>query len=457
MLKKILLSFFAMIFIILFFGCVNTPVTGHDKEWQLVFSDEFNDKELNTEYWSYQTGTGTDAYPFIDGWGNKELQYYMEKNVTIADGNLVITAMDDGHGSKKYTSGRITTASKVSIKFGKIEARVKFPSGKGLWAAVWMLGNNLPDVKWPACGEIDICEMVGGEGRGDATVYGTAHWSGENDKYSSAQGSLTIKGGILADDFHLVTFLWDVDKMQWFLDGDLFHEVPINSYYLSAFQKGFYLLINLAVGGTWPGTPDDSTAFPQSLYVDYVKVYRDVNLVEPTPFPSPIPTSTSPEDATPAPYDEAIKEGFHYFDGGKVEAWGPGEQINFYATKQAFEGDAAIAIKFPGDNWGGIYYMLKSPIDASRFKYVSFMIALPASIADLEVKAEGPQGTGNAVKLSLYEPVAEKKDYRQYKIPLADFEMDLKKVQVPFELWNPVNADGGWAGGEVIFDGVCYE
>ncbi|MBW6411126.1 glycoside hydrolase family 16 protein [Clostridium weizhouense] len=232
-------------------------------EWKLVWSDEFNDRNVNTSNWTYD----------IDGhgWGNNELQYYTdrEENARIEDGNLVIQAKKEDFNGSKYTSARLKSEGLQEFTYGKIEARIKLPSDKGLWPAFWMLGANMSSVKWPNCGEIDIMEHVNTENK----IYGTLHW---NDKGAQSFGN---KFEVDVTEYHTYSIEWNPNTIKWFVDGVQYEELSIanNITGNDEFHKPFFILLNLAVGGNWPQDPDLSTNFPAKMYVDYVRVYKNVN------------------------------------------------------------------------------------------------------------------------------------------------------------------------------------
>ncbi len=237
----------------------------------LVWKDDFDGMALNTEDWTHEIGGS--------GWGNNELQYYQPGNTSVVDGNLVIEAKKENVGGKAYTSSRIITQGKREFKYGRIDIRAKLPKGQGIWPALWMLGAAFPEAVWPSCGEIDIMEMVGGqldrsEGDGrDNKVYGTPHWSnaGNNASYG---GNTTLSSGIFADDFHVFSITWDETYIKWYLNDVQFHVIDISPAELSEFRQKFFLIFNVAVGGNWPGSPNETTVFPQKMYVDYIKVYQ---------------------------------------------------------------------------------------------------------------------------------------------------------------------------------------
>ncbi|HYG38468.1 MAG TPA: glycoside hydrolase family 16 protein [Cytophagales bacterium] len=235
----------------------------------LVWRDEFEGTSLSATDWTFETGTGS------GGWGNNELQYYKEENTSVADGFLTITAKKESFGGKDYTSSRIITKDKQSFKYGRIDIRAKLPKGQGLWPALWMLGSNFNSVGWPKCGEIDIMEMVGGTGK-DNTVHGTLHWYEDSAvPHASYGGNMPLNTGVFADEFHVFTITWDETNIKWFIDDQQYLVINITPDGLSEFHEEFFFIFNVAVGGNWPGSPNASTVFPQTMVVDYVRVFQD--------------------------------------------------------------------------------------------------------------------------------------------------------------------------------------
>ncbi|MBD0258331.1 MAG: family 16 glycosylhydrolase, partial [Cytophagales bacterium] len=228
--------------------------------WNLVWSDEFT-SGIGPD-WVFETGTGS------GGWGNNELQYYRRENATVQNGQLVITAKREAFGGMNYTSARMKTQGKRSWKYGRIEARIAMPAFQGVWPAFWMLGDNITSVGWPACGEIDVMEHVNTGG----AVHGTIHWSAADGSYASYGGNTTTS----VTAFHVYAIEWTASYIRWFVDGVKFHEVNIANGVngTGEFQNNFFLLLNLAIGGNWPGFTVDNTAFPANMYVDYVRVYQ---------------------------------------------------------------------------------------------------------------------------------------------------------------------------------------
>lgn len=228
-------------------------------EYKLAWSDEFNGSEFDAANWNYEIGG--------EGWGNNEQQYYTDKNVTIEDGNLVITAKVEQTGSNPYTSSRITTKGKKEFRYGRIASRLKIPTGLGVWPAFWMLGANIDAIYWPDCGEIDIMEHI----NTDSIFYGTLHWTASNGLQSN--GNSTIAG---QDAFHVYAIEWDANSISWYLDDKKYHEVSIknSANRMEELHKPFFILLNIAIGGNWPGQTIDESKLPARMEVDYVRVYQ---------------------------------------------------------------------------------------------------------------------------------------------------------------------------------------
>lgn len=231
----------------------------HAQNWQLVWSDEFN-SSIGPD-WSFETGAG--------GWGNNELEYYRQENATIENGQLVITAKRENFGGAAYTSARMKTQGRKSWTYGRIEARMAIPSFSGSWPAFWMLGSNIGTAGWPGCGEIDIMEHV----NTNSDVNGTVHWIGTNGGQAD-YGSATP---VAVTGYHVYAIEWDPTAIRWFVDNTQYNVINIanNAGGTEEFQKDFFILLNFAIGGNWPGFNIDNNAFPAKMYVDYVRVYQN--------------------------------------------------------------------------------------------------------------------------------------------------------------------------------------
>jgi beta-glucanase (GH16 family) len=244
--------------------------------WQLTWSDEFDQPEgsaPDASKWSYDVGG--------NGWGNNELESYTKrpKNAHIEHGALVISAFAESYTgedgiTRPYTSARLLTKGKFAQQYGRFEARIKIPYGQGLWPAFWMLGADIDRAGWPACGEIDIFENIGKE---PGMVHGTVHGPGYSGSGGIGASYAVAAGRRFADDFHIFAVEWEPRAVRFYVDGKLYNTVspgrlPAGTKWV--YDHPFFLLLNVAVGGNWPGSPDASTVFPQTMTVDYVRVYR---------------------------------------------------------------------------------------------------------------------------------------------------------------------------------------
>ena len=262
-------------------GPVAPPTGGVDpKVWTLTWADEFNTPVAKPDpaRWGYDIGGG--------GYGNAELQYYTDRTQNVstdAAGHLVITAIKENlpgsgcwYGACQYTSGRILTKNLFTQKYGRFEASMKLPAGQGMWPAFWMQGDatGSAGTSWPARGELDIMENVGRE---PSTVHGSLHGPGYSGG-SSITGSYTLPAGQrFSDAFHTFAVEWDPNQIRWYVDNTLYQtrtraDLPAGTPWV--FDHPFYLILNSAVGGQWPGSPDATTTFPQQMQIDYVRVYK---------------------------------------------------------------------------------------------------------------------------------------------------------------------------------------
>ena len=253
-------------------GCA-TPVTSLSAAstasapagWTLSWSDEFDGAALDRSKWTFDIGG--------HGWGNAELQYYTDRpdNVRVAGGQLVIEARREAYGGKAYTSARIKTAGLMEQMHGRFEARIKVARGQGIWPAFWMLGADIGKIGWPRAGEIDIMENIGKE---PAIVHGTVHGPGYSGEHAFGAPS-RLERGAYADDFHVFAVEWEPGEIRWYRDGIHYHTAHPDLVKGDwVFERPFFVLLNLAVGGHWPGNPDGTTVLPQRMLVDWVRVYR---------------------------------------------------------------------------------------------------------------------------------------------------------------------------------------
>lgn len=246
--------------------------------WTLVWSDEFNAPDgsaPDVSKWTYDIGG--------KGWGNNELECYTNRlqNAQIMGGNLAITAQQESNpyvcpdGSvNNYTSARLKTQGLFSQVYGRFEARIKIPTGQGMWPAFWMLGNNITTAGWPTSGEIDIMENIGRE---PARVHGSLHGPSTTSRTSDATSIFTLPAGqAFADDFHVYAIEWEPGVVRFYVDTNLYATFTQSQWPTGgtwAFDHPFFIILNVAVGGNWPGPPDSTTVFPQLMLVDYVRVY----------------------------------------------------------------------------------------------------------------------------------------------------------------------------------------
>ena len=244
--------------------------------WELVWADEFDGTEVDPAKWTFQLGDGC---PDLCGWGNNELEWYQAENATVADGFLTITAKEEQAGGKNYTSARMRTINQGDWTYGRFEVRAKMPIGKGLWPAIWMLPTD-PSIygTWAASGEIDIMEYVGDK---PTEVLGTIHYGAPWPNNQSTSNTYTLQQGTFNDDFHVFAVEWEHGTIRWYVDDVRYAQSSnwssTGGTFPAPFDVEFHLLLILAVGGNLPGDPDASTVFPQTMVVDYVRVFVDTS------------------------------------------------------------------------------------------------------------------------------------------------------------------------------------
>ncbi len=231
----------------------------------LVWSDEFDESEINLNNWTYDLGA--------HGWGNQELQLYTSnsQNSYVHDGNLMIVAKNEGN---YYTSARMKSIDLQEFQYGRIDVRALLPKGQGIWPAIWMLGANFPTAGWPACGEIDIMELIGSSPN---YVHGTVHYGDDYTQHQfTGQGTSISFGQTFSDEFHVFSIDWNEQGITWYLDDVEFFSIDqtVSGNQNYPFDNPFFFILNIAVGGEWPGYPDETTEFPQYMAVDYVRVFQ---------------------------------------------------------------------------------------------------------------------------------------------------------------------------------------
>jgi beta-glucanase (GH16 family) len=273
--KMVSVAIYSLLLITLL-GCETENVQKlEQRNWQLVWSDEFDGAagvSPDAAKWKFDIGVG----PNNDGWGNSELEYYTNRpsNASLdGNGNLAITAKKEVYAGSAFTSARIKTAGLFQQSYGRFEARIKTPWGPGIWPAFWLLGSNVDSIEWPQCGEIDILEL---RGQKPNMMNGTVHGPG----YSGAGGitkTFAFENDRFDNEFHLFAVEWGTDYIDFFVDSTLYQRItPDNITGNWVFNHPFYIIMNVAVGGNYLGFPTNQTPFPQSMFVDYVKVYTEV-------------------------------------------------------------------------------------------------------------------------------------------------------------------------------------
>jgi len=244
--------------------------------WKLVWRDEFDGSSgpaVDSSKWNFDVGG--------KGWGNNELETYTSRavNAHLERGLLVITALKESFTgpdgvTRNYSSARLLTKNKFSQAYGRFEARIKIPYGQGIWPAFWLLGDNIGTTHWPNCGEIDIMENIGRE---PSIVHGTFHGPGYSGGRGISAAYALPNGQKFSDDFHTFALEWEPNVMRFYVDGILYRtrtpaDLPAGTTWV--FDHPFFIILNVAVGGGWPGNPDATTVFPQQMLVDYVRVYQ---------------------------------------------------------------------------------------------------------------------------------------------------------------------------------------
>jgi beta-glucanase (GH16 family) len=342
--------------------CLSPGQKGGDDMWTLVWSDEFEKAGIDPAKWTFDSGNGFwFNKEWISGWGNEELEYYTDRreNAFIENGMLVIRAIKELYAGFEYTSARLKTAGLFSKLYGKFEFRARFPRGKGFWPALWMEPEIQQYGTWAASGEIDIAE-----GRGSTTseVSGAIHYGAEwpnnkqtGEKYIFPEGESSV-------DFHIYTMEWEPGELRFYVDGNNY--LTLNRWYTrrgtypAPFNKKFYIKINLAVGGHFDGNPDETTPFPGSMYIDYVRVYeltgREYRF--PVKPPEEIPPEPRPEQARPAMADgneiynntytlDLPAAGVTGLPAAKDNAGIPGTAYWFFLHLPEFQGDGRLSLE----------------------------------------------------------------------------------------------------------------
>ncbi len=243
-----------------------TPTTyaGYTNLWK----DEFTGTSVDKSIWKFETGG--------NGWGNNELEYYTDRDVTpnafVSGGNLIIEARKEDYNGKNYTSARMTTQGNKELIFGRVDIRAKLPKGKGIWPALWMLGSKITTTGWPNCGEIDMMEIIGSFPK---DLHATLHYGLIGATNSTQKTAVySLPSGDLSDKFHVYTLIKSPDKIEILIDDiSYFSATKADIGNIYPFNEAFFAIFNVAVGGNWPGSPDNTTTFPSQMVVDYIRVF----------------------------------------------------------------------------------------------------------------------------------------------------------------------------------------
>ncbi|MCF7910959.1 MAG: glycoside hydrolase family 16 protein [Candidatus Cloacimonetes bacterium] len=444
----------------IFSGCdqVTQPDTIPDnidnENYELVWFDEFNqtDASLDAGKWGYDTGYGG------DGWGNDEWQLYTSEpeNVRVEDGNLVITAVWDsvnyseaGKRDGSITSARVNTKDKFSFKFGKVKARIKPPSGMGMWPAFWMLGNSYDTIGWPQCGEIDIMEMSPIYHNDNTTMF-TLHWWNEAGEYHDSDGAARELSYSLTDDYHIYELEWDEQRVIGKIDDITYFVRAIDPAGMDEFLRKFFLIFNVAVGGNLGGSPDETTQWNQSMYVDWVHVYQPV-----------IETYGLFTDETPV--DAGLQVGMN----AEIYVW---ENTLSGGSIDPYEGSNVISWTTNGVGWFGGGISSSYPVDLSKFAYgnIKFMIKIPADVT-FKIGINDTDGNENYVIFPANETVfglVRDGEWGQATIPVDEIKgsVDLEILDYEFIILEQNGAqcefaldDIYWAGGGSVPSSVAFD
>ncbi len=444
------------------------PFTAVD--YQLVWSDEFDGTSLSMDNWRYETGYGD------NGWGNNEWQLYTDNsaNVAVENGNLRISAQcsnppnNCGQRNDTITSARINTLNKFTFKYGKVEARIKPPVGKGVWSAFWMLGKKFPFTGWPFSGEVDIVEIFTGQSN-EFTTHFTLHWCDENNQDPSDLGSCfpTNKGWTyvsqaradfstsLGDDFHVFSAEWNEEAIVGKIDGIPYFYLAIDPATMSEFLEEFFMILNVAIGGNLGGAPNATTPWPQTMLVDYVKVYQEVDgngtyTIGPPPLAPELGIYSEIHTQSALPLN--ITNGANF--GGNVLI------IDTTSTSVApFDGNVSMQVEYlnTGSSFGGFLLGLGGGQDVSSYQTLKFSIDQSAmsSMTNMNIELENPGQQKFTVQLTNYTPTLSG-NWATYEIPLTDFAgADLTNL-VYLGLWQPRTAGGSLTFGTLYFDDIHF-
>ena len=400
----------------------NFPVSPGDA-LTLIWSDEFDGASLDPETWFFATGDGTEA-GLPGGWGNNELQHYLPDNAKLENGVLKITARLESIDGRNYTSARINTQDRFAFKYGRIEASIKLPSGQGLWPAFWMLSQDSPYGEWAATGEIDIVEAVNLDGSNGNAIFATIHYGGEFPANQSSSVTY-VPGPDVTEDFHTYALEWDETEIRWYFDDSLY-AVQTNWFstaapYPAPFDQPFHILLNLAVGGNFPGFAIDTGVFPATMEVDWVRVYSGEDAfipADPGITPEAVVFATDPdvnEDLAPPDVDNFGSGAMFDFSFAGDPDFSPAMQVTSGEGYGAGVHVGFVALTGYADGFAAGYENLVFKVKGD-----------PANLASFEVKFIGGTDTSVLYDIANYAGTQVLGNgWYQVSIPMSDFAANI--------------------------------
>ena len=417
------------------------PDTYGDPVWQ----DEFDLETLDDSKWGYDLGYGS------DGWGNDEWQLYTNSsdNIRVEDGNLVISAVWDssytapGKRDDSITSARIKTQNKFSFKYGKVRAKIKAPTGTGMWPAFWMLGNNIETAGWPNCGEIDIME-ISPLLHGENTTMSTMHWwdesLGDAGAYNTYGTSYDLNES-LSDDYHIYEVEWDEQRIMGKIDNITYFTKVIDPITMNEFFQNYFLIFNVAVGGNLGGTPNDSTVWPQEMFVDWIRVFQ----------PEQIPIDSFGIFTEETPVDAGLEIGVN----AEIYVW---ENTLTAGTLDPIEGVDVISWQTTGSTWFGGGISSNTPVDLSTFEdgTLNFQMKMPENVT-FKIGITDTQGNENYVLFPANQTaygLVRNGEWGQAIIPVSELKgsVDLQSLSYEFAI-----LEQGGVQCEFAIDDIYYD
>jgi beta-glucanase (GH16 family) len=455
-------TYFPLFFIILAFAACKSDDDDSDPDYNgytLIWSEEFNEN-ISSDNWTYRLGDGTD-YGLPAGWGNNEKQIY-----TSSSNNSLVRIDEDGNsvfdiiakkepGYPGFSSASIHTENLLNFRFGRIEARIKIPEGKGIFPGFWVTGENISEIGWPGCGDILIGGVVG---EVPDVLYSSVLYIDSDNKIGESYVEYSASQN-LSEDYHIYRMDWTPEEMKFSLDGQEILQVSIEDD-MKEFLRPVFLNLGLTVGGNIAGHPDETTVFPCHMFIDWIRVYEIDDLSPPDP----------PELNIEEEYNGNISlrlakhifnSSFDYFDDVRIISYGDGGEPDFFPSDITIEGDSSVLFSFPGGNWGGAFFIMDPVVDASQFANgnLKFSLHKPAELVNMEIKLESTS-TQSSLYILDYVGVDVGNGFLEYTIPFSDFQgLDLSKLMIPFALWNPIDAGGPYSfvTADVLLDNVYYE